>query len=40
MMLTHDQIATPNHIFTQNGVFLKVWGVFGEKGGELQLGSG
>jgi len=41
MMLTHlvDQIATPNHIFAQDGVFLEVLGVFGDKGGELQLGS-
>jgi len=35
-----DQIATLNHIFAQNGVFLEVYGVFGDKGGELQLGYG
>jgi len=29
MMFTHldDQIATTNHIFAQNGVFLEVYGV-------------
>jgi len=33
-----DQIGTLNHVFTQNGVFLEVWRVFGDKGGELLLG--
>jgi len=41
MMLTHldDQIATPNHISTQNGVSRGV-GSIDDKGGELRLGYG